>query len=121
MLMPIPNPPLTPEDEDVIEQFRRHYAPPPRTAAQRAMMRNALAARLHRSWVPTWLSIAAATCAAGLALWLAMPDRSHSVPKPPAALSGDLLVAYALDGDTASEIDDLLPPDYTAIESALDL
>lgn len=119
--MYVPNPPLTPEDEVLIEHFRRQYAPPQRTAAQRATMRNALEARLHRSWVPTWLSIAAATCAAGLALWLAMPDRWSSAPKPAAALSGEVLAAYALEGDTPSEIDDLLPPDYAAIESALDL
>lgn len=116
-----PNTPLTPGDEALIEQFRRHYAPPRRTATERLTMRNALEARLHRPRVPSWLSIATATCAAALALWLVLPERSASTPKTAAAMSGDVLAAYALDGDTASEIDDLLPPDYAAMQSILEL
>jgi hypothetical protein len=118
--MDTPNPPMPPDDERLIEQFRRHYAPPPRTAAQRVMLRESLEARLHRSAVPHWLAMAAATCAAAVALWLVVP-RPATVRDATPAMSGDVLAAYALDEDSAGNIDDLLPPDYAAIQSILDL
>lgn len=114
-------PPLTPEDEALIERFRRHFAPPQRTAAQRVMLRNAIEAQLHRPRLPTWVSIATATCAAAVALWLVLPQRSGILPKPAPTTSGDVLAAYALEGDSPSEIDDLLPPDYAAMQSILEL
>lgn len=113
---------LPPEDEALIEQFRQHYAPPPLTTARRVMMRHTLAARLRRPAipVPTWLLTAAVAGAGVLAVWLTVPERT---PSPPAAvaISGDVLAAYAFEGDGSDEIDDLLPPDYSAIDSMLEI
>jgi hypothetical protein len=112
---------LTPEERAVIERFRCHYAPPPPTASQRAAMRNALHARLHRQWLPSWPSLAAAACVAALTLWFVLPERRSSPPETASVASGNVLAAYALEGDANGDVDDLLPQDYATIEYIFDL
>lgn len=118
--MHIPDDTLTPEERALIEHFRRNYAPPPRTSAQRLAMHNALHARLQRRWLPSWPLAAAACAAAALALWFVLPQRWAN---PPATASGAgaVLVAYALDVDPTGELDDMLPQDYAAVEDIFDL
>ena len=111
---------LTPEDRALIEHFQHNYAPPPRTAAQRLAMHDALHARLQRRWLPSWPLAATACAAAALALWLVLPQRPAG---PPAMASGagEVLVAYALDVDATGELDEMLPQDYAAVEDIFDL
>jgi hypothetical protein len=112
---------LTPDDEQLIEIFRRHYSPPARTAAQRLAMRDALQERLQRPWLPIWSSLAAAACVAALALWVVLPAGWTSAPETGSAASGEVLAAYALDGDAVGDVDDLLPHAYATIEDIFDL
>jgi hypothetical protein len=110
---------LTPEDRDLIERFRRTYAPPPPTHAERLAMQRTLRARLARRWVPAWPSLAAVACAAACALWFLLPDRS--VTSPPSSAAGEVLAAYALEGDTSGDLEDVLPHEYAKIEYIFDL
>jgi len=112
---------LTRDEQEMLERFRRYYAPPQRTASQRLAMRNALHARLHRQWLPTWPSLAAAACVAALALWFVLPARWTSAPQASSAASGEVLAAYALEGDANGDVDDILPQDYATIEYIFDL
>ena len=112
--------PLTEADRELIERFRHDYAPPPRAPGHRLALHDALQARLQRRWIPTWTPIAAAACAAALALWFVLPERWTN-PPPTTSAAGDVLAAYALESDVAGELDDLLPQDYARIEDIFEL
>jgi hypothetical protein len=126
--------PLTVEEQELVETFRQHYAPPPRGAAQRIAMRHALGARIHRPVGWAWPALAGATCAIALGLSFLLADGRDTRPPETAAVGPDeLLVRDALDHDLgddgdaflvenyASDADDLLPEDYAAIADAFDL
>jgi hypothetical protein len=114
------------EDARFVEQLRAHYAPPPRTAAQRAAFDARLAQRLERR---PWLrSLVPALAGASLAalLWAALPQLGSNsgdaevTARVPGATSFERVILYGdpVEATSGAWEDEALPPEYAAIDSA---
>jgi hypothetical protein len=116
------------EDARFVERLRTHYAPPPRTAAQRAAFDARLAQRLERrSWHWALAPALAGASLAALLTWSALPQAGSNsgdaevTARAPGASSFERVILYGDPVETTTSgawQDEALPPEYAAIDSA---
>ena len=113
---------LAPEERDLVQSMREHYAPAPRGASRRTAFRQAVEQRMHRPRIPIGPPALAAAGAAALAIWLAVPEGT-----PPGGLLGrsnsrHAFSALAFDHDAVTRTDhDILPSAFVILADVLEL